>query len=415
MQAQVVVADALDAEVGVLAAELAQPGQGGVGEVARGQRGEGCVDLGGHGRLRVGRSVSVGESGRRGLVSGSESRVSLPWVRRDADPRAPGARRPADSAAVERSSRPAACRSSSSSIAGCRPPGSRSACTSQKPMTARDVAISRPMSIGDGRPPRGHAVGDQPAERRQGGERRRRTRARRSSRGRRRPGLPSLASRSAASRSVADTPSRPRRRRRRPGRGPGRACPRSTRWRSPGRRPISRASCTARLPTPPAADVHDDGLPGRDVRTGAQQVPGRRALQRPGPARSCRRPRRAARTSWPGGQRLLRVAAAGQQRHHPAAVVEPADHLGARDERQRLAGEVVVVGLVGVGVVDAGRGDSQALRSPVGSGSGRSTSSSTSGPPNSRDLDRAHARTLPARTARDPERDRALGYWQVAR
>ena len=48
-------------------------------------------------------------------------------------------------------SRPAACRSSSSSIAGRRPPGSRSACTSQKPMTAREVAMSSSAGTGSGR------------------------------------------------------------------------------------------------------------------------------------------------------------------------------------------------------------------------------------------------------------------------
>ena len=63
-------------------------------------------------------------------------------------------------------------RSSSSSIAGRRPPGSRSACTSQKPMTARDVAISRPGCDRGRRHPGGHPVGDQPAERGQRAQRR---------------------------------------------------------------------------------------------------------------------------------------------------------------------------------------------------------------------------------------------------
>ena len=101
-------------------------------------------------------------------------------------------------------------------------------------------------------------------------------------------------------------------------------------------------------------------------------------------ARWCRRPRPAARTSSPGGpapaRRTRRRAPARPPGARPSST---ADHLGARHERQRLRREVVVGGLVGVGVVDAGRGHVEQLQRARGlSGAGRSTSSSTSGPPN---------------------------------
>ena len=52
-------------------------------------------------------------------------------------------------------------------------------------------------------------------------------------------------------------------------------------------------------------------------------------------------------------QRLLGVPA-GDQRHHPATVRCGAGDLGAGDERQGLRGEVGILGLVGVRVVDPG-------------------------------------------------------------
>ena len=55
------------------------------------------------------------------------------------------------------------------------------------------------------------------------------------------------------------------------------------------------------------------------------------------------------------GERLLGVAPAGEQRDDASAVRRTADGLGARDEGQGLRGEVAVLALVGVGVVDAGR------------------------------------------------------------
>jgi hypothetical protein len=51
---------------------------------------------------------------------------------------------------------------------------------------------------------------------------------------------------------------------------------------------------------------------------------------------------------------LLRVAAAVEQADHPRPAVGAADELGARDQRQFLRGQVAVLRLVRVGVVDAG-------------------------------------------------------------
>ena len=82
------------------------------------------------------------------------------------------------------------------------------------------------------------------------------------------------------------------------------------------------------------------------------------------------------------GDRLLGVPAIGEQRDDAAAVVVAADDLGARDERELLRGQVVVGGLVGVGVVDAGCAHLEPQQRLAGSGAGSSTSSSTSGPPN---------------------------------
>jgi hypothetical protein len=56
------------------------------------------------------------------------------------------------------------------------------------------------------------------------------------------------------------------------------------------------------------------------------------------------------------GQRLLGVPPGGDQRDHPPPVRVDTHHLGARDEREALRGQVVVGRLVGVGVVDPRRG-----------------------------------------------------------
>ena len=52
-------------------------------------------------------------------------------------------------------------------------------------------------------------------------------------------------------------------------------------------------------------------------------------------------------------ERLLGVATTGEQRDDALAVRRTADDLGTRDEGQGLLGQVAVLALVGVGVVDA--------------------------------------------------------------
>ena len=129
--------------------------------------------------------------------------------------------------------------------------------------------------------------------------------------------------------------------------------------------------------------VHDDRLAGRHPGAGAQQVPRRGALQHERERGGVVDPSGSANVGSRVGQRLLGVPAGGHQRDHPAPVRVDTDHLGARHERERLRREVVVGRLVGVGVVDAGRGDVESSCSgPAALGAGRSTSSRTSGPPN---------------------------------
>ena len=153
------------------------------------------------------------------------------------------------------------------------------------------------------------------------------------------------------------------------------------------------ASWTARVPTPPAAAWTTTDSPSaaaprcaagarRSCPAGPARAPGRRR-RRPGTSKLVRRRR----------ERPLGVAAAGEQRDHAAAVRE-----GARPPRRPgRAGrvercEVGVLGLVGVGVVDAGVRDGQDARSPgPGSGSGwSSTRLEDLGTAELGDADRAH-------------------------
>ena len=67
---------------------------------------------------------------------------------------------------------------------------------------------------------------------------------------------------------------------------------------------------------------------------------------------------------WASG--LLGVPAAAEQPDHAPPVAVAADELGARDQRELLRGEVGVRGLVGVGVVDAGRGHVEQQLAAVG-------------------------------------------------
>ena len=72
------------------------------------------------------------------------------------------------------------------------------------------------------------------------------------------------------------------------------------------------------------------------------------------------------------GDHLLARTRRREQPDHPrSAVRRRADELRARDQRQRLLGEVAVLRLVGVGVVDAGRGDLVQLLAVPGHGVGQ--------------------------------------------
>jgi hypothetical protein len=108
----------------------------------------------------------------------------------------------------------------------------------------------------------------------------------------------------------------------------------------------------------PGARDDDDGLALGHVRAGAQHVPGRRALQDDGEGLLVgdavgHRP----------GQEVVRddllgVATPVQEADDALPAADwGADELRARRERQLLGGQVGVLDLVGVGEVDAGRGD----------------------------------------------------------
>ena len=269
--------------------------------------------------------------------------------------------------------------------------GQRRACTSQKPMTAREVAISRPGCDRGRRHPRGHPEGDQPAERGQRAQRR----VEHPAAGHLeddvdRPAVVGLEQGVAQVGRVAGGRTRGRARRRRRGRGPGRASPAEDAVAMTRRAPISRASCTARQPTPPAAACTTTVSPGAIRRAGAQQVPRRGALQHQGQRggvvdRVGQRERRRR-----VGERLLGVPAVGEQRDDPAPVRVAADHLGARDERELLRRQVVVGRLVGVGVVDAGRADVEQQQRAARLGRGQVDELEDLGAPEPLHLDGAH-------------------------
>jgi hypothetical protein len=145
------------------------------------------------------------------------------------------------------------------------------------------------------------------------------------------------------------------------------------------------------------ARVHDHGLTGLQVRAGAQQVPGRGALhegRQRGRIGHCI----GHFEQHPGvGGRLLGVPAPGQQADQPPPVVGADDDLAARDERQALPAEVRVLGLVGVGVVDARGQDVEHLLAVTGNRVGQFADDQGLGSAELGDLYRAHA---PDRTRR---------------
>ena len=143
------------------------------------------------------------------------------------------------------------------------------------------------------------------------------------------------------------------------------------------------ASWIAIVPDPARAGVHDDRLALGQVRTGAQQVPRRRALDEGGEGggvgdlvgnREQRRGSAATCCAYP-------PPPSRPSSRRPSAAAN--DHLAAGNHGQRLLGEVGVLGLVGVGVVDARGEYVEDLLPSTGTGSGSSRTMRVSGPPNS--------------------------------
>ena len=113
------------------------------------------------------------------------------------------------------------------------------------------------------------------------------------------------------------------------------------------------ASCIATVPTPPAPACTTTDSPGARwvlVRSRCQAVaPCTRVVNAAPSSTAVGNREQAARV---GGD-LLGVAAAAEQTEQPLPVRAADDHLAARNHRQRLLGEVGVLGRVRVGVVDA--------------------------------------------------------------
>lgn len=118
--------------------------------------------------------------------------------------------------------------------------------------------------------------------------------------------------------------------------------------------PHALASCTAIVPTPCGGRVHDDGLARLEVRVLAQQHPGGRALDQHGQRGQVVDAVGHRERGDLGRDGLFGVpATAVEQRDDALAVRRAPDDLATGHERQLRRGEVGVLGLVGVGVVDA--------------------------------------------------------------
>ena len=158
--------------------------------------------------------------------------------------------------------------------------------------------------------------------------------------------------------------------------------------------PHALASCTATLPTPPAAACTTTDSPGTRWVAGPQQVPRRGALHQHGQGGDVvdtigqRVDRRRV------GERLLGIAARGRDREHPSSRRVTAHDLGAGDERQRLPGEIAVLGLVGVRVVDTGGVDVDQGQTVTRDGVGQVDEVEHLGATEPGDLDRTHTATL---------------------
>ena len=120
--------------------------------------------------------------------------------------------------------------------------------------------------------------------------------------------------------------------------------------------PQARASWTATVPTPPAAACTTTDSPAARWAQLRSSVPGGDALQHHGQGRAVLDPVGNRPGQHVGGPDLLGVPAAGEQADDPPPVRPGPGELGARHHRQLLRGEVAVLRLVRVGVVDAGRG-----------------------------------------------------------
>ena len=208
------------------------------------------------------------------------------------------------------------------------------------------------------RHPGRHAVGDQPAERGEGAQRRVEDAARRSSPARRRPARPPLASsRRRAAPSGRRWRCRGRGRHRHRGLWRGPACRRWRRVAMTRPAPSSWASWTARLPTPPAAACTTTVSPGASralVRSRCHAVvPCSTKASAVVSSTSSGSAKVVA--GWARACSAYPPSPSSATTRRPSAVAP--DDLGPWDERDLLRRQVVVGGLVGVGVVDAGRED----------------------------------------------------------
>ena len=145
---------------------------------------------------------------------------------------------------------------------------------------------------------------------------------------------------------------------------------------------------------PARPGVHDDRLAGRQMCAGAEQVPGGRTLHERG--------ERVAVVHHVGdGKEVPRVhrdafgvAAARDHAQQPVAVCAAHHDLAARDEWQGLPGKVRVLGLVGVGVVDASRQNLEHLFAVASYGIGSFADDEFLGTAELGEVDSSHTATL---------------------
>src|SRR5450759_4641150 len=132
------------------------------------------------------------------------------------------------------------------------------------------------------------------------------------------------------------------------------------------------------------------------MRRGPQDVPGRRALQHQRERLAVADAGRDVEDRLRRGEHLLGVPAATDQRDYAPTIRRPPGHLGTRDERELLAGEVGVLRLVSVGVVDARGGDLDELLAVHRHRIRQVADSEHLGAAELGDLDRAHPAVHPS-------------------